>query len=228
MSKQTAITCAQSRAIDSHAIEDLGIPGIVLMENAGRGCVEAIVDRFSAPVTWVAAGVGNNGGDGFVMARILAALGHPVRVALVGDAGKIVGDALVNYQRAVANKVSVIEVTDSIEGLFGAIDGRKPTVFVDALLGTGAKGAPRGILGAVIQRANEGDWVRVAIDVPSGLDADSGGAHYPTLIADVTYTFVRKKIGFETESAKEFIGDVVVVPIGVPDSAVEWVLSEAE
>lgn len=208
------------RELDRVAIEEFGVAGVVLMENAGAG-VAALLGRLGAvgPVA-VVCGRGNNGGDGFVIARHLDAAGHPVRLLLAAAAEAYAGDAAVNLRICQLSRLPITCLADADEAdwcrdLVGA------AWIVDALLGTGAAGPPRGgvaaAIAAVNRRRSADDRVRVlAVDLPSGLDADTGIAAGPCVRADVTATFVAEKAGFANPQAAEFTGPVHVLGIGAP------------
>jgi NAD(P)H-hydrate epimerase len=209
------------REIDRRAITDYGLPGGVLMENAGAGTARLLVHTWpDAAVVHVACGRGNNGGDGFVMARHLELLGRSVRIVLAADPSRITGDAAVNLAVARRSGIPVVELahgdaTAWREALAGA------DVVVDALLGTGAEGPPRGPSAIAIDAINtlarsSSSLGVLAVDLPSGLDCDTGAAAGACVRADVTATYVARKRGFDRPTAVEFTGVVHVVGIGAP------------
>jgi NAD(P)H-hydrate epimerase len=218
-----ALTRAESRDLDRRAIEDFGIPGMVLMENAGRGCVD-VLERLgvNGPVV-ILCGKGNNAGDGFVIARHLTLRGHKCRVLLLAGTDELRGDAATNF--AILQKTSV-----PIEALVH--DGTSPADLrdrlnnatqdaawlVDALLGTGAQGNPRSPFDAAIDAINAraGNAKVLAVDVPSGLDCDTGQPGKPTVRADHTCTFAAMKIGFTQPAAAPFTGAIHICDIGIP------------
>jgi hydroxyethylthiazole kinase-like uncharacterized protein yjeF len=219
-----ALTCQQIRDLDVLAIEHVGIPGIVLMENAGRGVAEFIYDTLVDPVSsrvTILCGPGNNGGDGFVVARHLCNAGVQVDVVLAVPAEKSQGDAGVNLRILERMGLEIIRAfaADGLEAArvsLGAAD-----VIVDALLGTGSRGAPRGAAASLIEFANTAAHARrIAVDIPSGLDADRGTAHEPCFRAAATVTMVAPKVGFEMPGADAFVGRVVVVDIGLPQALI--------
>ncbi|QDV70802.1 Bifunctional NAD(P)H-hydrate repair enzyme Nnr [Rosistilla carotiformis] len=209
------LTRAEVRSIDEIAIGEYGMPGICLMENAGRGAAEQIVAHTPANEIAILCGGGNNGGDGFVIARHLELMGRRPHVFLLADPGKLAGDALTNWQIAMAGKIAC-EVVDerSLPSLQRKL--ADAACIVDAMLGTGASGDPRGAIALAIQAANAAKAFRVAIDLPSGLDCDTGSPGNPCFRADLTCTFVAEKIGFDAAGAREFTGTIRVVPIGAP------------
>lgn len=218
---QLTLSVAQSREVDRAAIERLGIPGLLLMENAGRGCADALCDRGAKGPVAIFCGAGNNGGDGFVLARHLALRGLKVGILLVPPAEKLQGDALTNYKIARASEIPIVELAD--EGgpmaISEALDYflEEPAEWiVDALLGTGARGAPRPPYDSIIEWINAEESRRLAVDVPSGLDADTGEPSPTTIKADVTVTFAASKHGYRSPQAREYLGELVVADIGIP------------
>ena len=219
-------TAAEMRELDRTTIEDVGIPGVVLMENAGAGVARAVATSGGERVG-VVCGVGNNGGDGFVIARHLWNRGVDVRVYLVAVRDKIRGDAKINLDAA--ERCGVPFVT-SLDGL------KSETVVVDALLGTGLKDDVRGALGDAIDRINAlpKKITRSAVDIPSGLDADTGMPHGRAVRADLTYTMGLPKVGLVSAPGFEAVGELHVVDIGLPRGLAEkkglatWLLEDAD
>lgn len=214
------LTCQQVRDLDAYAIQRLGIPGVVLMENAGRNAAEFILRTLADPdrhEVVVLCGPGNNGGDGFVIARHLHNAAVKVRVILATAPEKIRGDAAINL--AILERMG-LELLPAFEpdGLARARESlERATVIIDALLGTGSTGAPRGVIAQLVRWANAVPRAhRVAIDIPSGLDADRGQIGEPCFRAATTITMVAPKIGFLTPAARDVLGEVVVVDIGAP------------
>jgi NAD(P)H-hydrate epimerase len=199
----------QCREIDRRAIEKYGMTGLVLMENAGRGCVN-VLERIGidGPIV-ILCGKGNNAGDGFVIARHLLIRGHPCRVVLLCPPHELRGDAATNYE--ILSHFDVPIVSSLAE--LGAV---RHDWIVDAMLGTGAVGEPRPPFDAAIDWMNAQRAKKLAIDVPSGLDCDTGQPAAHTVRADHTCTFAAMKIGFVQPSAKPFTGTVHVCDIGVP------------
>lgn len=214
------LTCQQIRELDVLAIEHVGIPGLILMENAARSVAEFVYGTLLHPeasTVLFLCGPGNNGGDGFAAARHLRNAGVRVTVALAAPAQRYEADALVNlavYQRL---EDPLIDAS-SEPGLEPVREAAKRAdVIVDALLGTGSTGAPRGAIAELIRITNAVDHVRrIAIDIPSGLNADSGEVAEPCFHAHATVTFVAAKTGFDRRAAREVLGRVVVADIGVP------------
>lgn len=210
----------QSREVDRLAIETYGLPGIVLMENAGRGAVEMIV-RLGLPGPYlICCGKGNNAGDGFVIARHLDNRGEAVRVLVWADESELRGDALINFRVIQASGIplEILGNESALPRLRELLAGAG--CVIDALLGTGAKGEPRPPLAEVIDALNAAGTPIVAIDLPSGLDCDTGLAGRHTIRAAHTCSFVARKAGFDSPDAAAFTGQVHVVEIGAPRRAV--------
>ncbi|MFK8110743.1 MAG: NAD(P)H-hydrate epimerase [Rubripirellula sp.] len=208
-----ALSRDQVREVDQIAIEQFGIAGVVLMENAGRGAAEIIHRLAPDGLIAILCGGGNNGGDGYVIARHLELLGRPVRLLSLVALESLKGDAKINAEIAHLAEIEIRTLeTDSIEaGL------EQASTIVDCLLGTGARGELREPFAAAVSFANECNAnLRVAIDVPSGLDCDTGEPCANTFRANHTITFVAQKIGFQNASSTEFTGEVHEVGIGVP------------
>ncbi|HEX3725245.1 MAG TPA: NAD(P)H-hydrate epimerase [Pirellulales bacterium] len=219
--KQPMIMRQQAQQLDRCAAERYGLPGIVLMENAGRGVVDRMCQLgVDGPVV-ICAYRGNNGGDGFVVARHLDLRGHDVRVWLFADPGSLRGDALANYR--ILEKSDISLRSGDLSQLSGSLAGS--AWVVDALLGTGAMGEPRPPLDTVIDSINASGAKVMAIDVPSGLDCDTGQASQHTIRAAHTCTFVARKPGFVALGAAQYTGQVHVVDIGAPRKLVEEILS---
>ncbi len=193
------------RELDRRAIDEFGVPGVVLMENAGRGCAEPLMrlNPERRPVV-ILCGPGNNGGDGFVIARHLDNHGWPVKVWLLADAKRLTSDAAVNYGAAKASGL----VGDQA----GALDGW----VVDALFGTGLSRALAAPYDGVVAQINASRCPVLAIDIPSGLDCDTGEPLGPTVKATHTATFVAHKRGFLNTASKFWTGEVHVIDIGAP------------
>ncbi len=198
----------QMRATDRWAIEDLGIPGLDLMERAGAGLARVVAETVPDGRVVVVCGPGNNGGDGFVAARLLHDDGRDVTVLATVDAGAYTGDAKANLERL---PVPLQPFTPA--GLEGA------AVAVDALLGTGVRGAPRPPADAAVAALNALDVPVVAADVPSGVDASTGEVAGDAVRATVTATFAAAKPGLWVQPGKAHAGRVEVIDIGIPAGA---------
>ena len=217
---QLLVTAELMRSFDRETIERLHIPGIVLMENAGRECVRALeqaVDLRGARVL-VACGRGNNGGDGFVIARHLSSRARSVDVVLLGAPAGLRGDARESFRalRAVAARAPNVV---SIHILRSATDFRKiptPDVIVDAILGTGFTGEVRGLPAAAIEWINRKKPFVLSVDIPSGVDASTGIADGPAVRADLTVTMAAAKIGHLQGAGCDLSGRLEVRDIGIP------------
>jgi NAD(P)H-hydrate epimerase len=215
-----SLTRDEVREVDRRAIEELGLPGIVLMENAGRGAAELLIDLgIDGPVI-VVAGKGNNGGDGFVIARHLANQGFDARVLLLADPHELVGDALTNYRVLCAAGMSPVNCAAA--GSAGwENDLRSGSWIVDSLLGTGTRGTVREPFATVIEQINAAGVPVFAVDLPSGLDCDTGQPLGPCVRAEHTATFVAPKRGFDAPGAAAYTGQIHIVDIGVPRSLLQ-------
>jgi hydroxyethylthiazole kinase-like uncharacterized protein yjeF len=247
---------AQMRAADGLAVA-AGIPGVLLMENAGRAVAEVAAGlaaqaapgraagsqsrhrgALSAASITILVGKGNNGGDGLVAARHLAEQGFTVEVVLAEPGETFTGDALVNLQ-ALVDKTSVRPAVLSGESLDLRALLARSSVVIDALLGTGAKGPPREPVATVIRLVNDvragasgkavpstGPSV-LAVDLPSGLDADTGQASEPCVRADATVTLVGVKTGLVLPEAAPYVGRLYLAPIGLPEDCLERALARS-
>jgi NAD(P)H-hydrate epimerase len=205
----------QARELDRRAIEGLGVPGVVLMENAGRNIAELLRAQGARGPVVICCGPGNNGGDGFVIARHLDNAGVPARVLLFSPAEKLGGDALVNYRVLTGGGVPVEILTSPDEAaLRGQLNGAD--WIVDALFGSGQRGPLRDPFDRVVRVINASGVRVVAVDLPSGLDCDSGQPQNPTVRARLTATIAAPKKGFADPAAREWIGTVHVIDMGVP------------
>jgi NAD(P)H-hydrate epimerase len=206
----------EARAMDRRAIEQLGVPGVVLMENAGREAAELLMALGWHGSVVVCCGKGNNGGDGFVIARHLHNHQVPVRVLLFCRPEELSGDAAVNYH-IIAKLGLPIDVYAG-EPLDGDALRRELGLaewVVDALFGTGLTGAVRPPFDQVIEAINASPARVFAVDIPSGLDCDTGRPLGATLRADHTVTFGALKKGYANPAAREWLGQVHLVDIGV-------------
>jgi len=217
------LTGEQMRRIDRRAIEELGIPGLRLMESAGRGIAERLLADYpearSGPLV-ILCGKGNNGGDGLVVARRLALAGVAPRVFLLARAADVAGDAAANLDAARQAEIEVHEIPDGGDcGELFDLLGKRPLV-VDALLGTGVRGGARGLVGKVIEEVNRHSSRVVSIDLPSGVDGNSPRIDGPSILADHTYTLCRPKVPLVFSPAAERSASWSVVPIGIPEETI--------
>ena len=220
----------QIRALDQALMVQLGIPSIVLMENAGRGATDRLVEgcRGHGPgalaFVVVVCGPGNNGGDGFVVARQLRARGVPVSVFLLGSGEALQGDARVNYRAycGLTGKVTELGVTSQAASGLESLESALSTAdcVVDALWGTGLTRAIEGFPASVVAAMNQAVGFRCALDMPSGLDANTGVPLGVAFRAHMTITFACPKLGLMVSGAQEYVGQLVVTDLGVPADAV--------
>ncbi len=213
------LTANEMRELDRQAIEEWQLPGVVLMENAGQATADQIEEHFAdlwpGPVL-VVSGKGNNGGDGYVIARHLLNRGWEVAVLILAAEDVIKGDARINLDVLTRSFAELYYAEDG-DALFSVLDViDAPTLIVDALLGTGLGAEVTGLYAEVINWINGTGLPVVAVDVPSGVDATSGQLHGPTVCADLTVTFAEAKVGHVLRPAVDYVGDLVVVDIGIP------------
>jgi len=226
------VTAQQMRDLDRRATEEFGIPSILLMENAGRAVYEAaeeILQGIEFKNIVIVAGPGNNGGDGFVAGRFLHNAGADVKIFYFGDRKSAKGDALTNI--IIAEKMGLdIDSSKDISALKSCI--KNADIVVDALLGTGIKGELRPEITKVVGEMNRRCCPLVAVDIPSGIDADTGEPLGPQLSkehigesavrADVTVTLALPKVGIiASADGAEYAGELVVADISMPEEAVE-------
>jgi len=215
------VTAEQMRRVDKEAIEGRGIPGPDLMENAGCGIAERILsdilDEPKNSAVAVFCGKGNNGGDGFVVGRYLQQYGVGVTIYFPNPPEKLSDDARLNYERAMELGIEMVGI-DSIDQLPEYLDA---DFAVDAIFGTGFTGAPRGLLGEMMEYIIEQEIPVIAVDCPSGLDVDTGRHEGTVIPAEYTYSLALPKIGMCYSPGRELCGVSEVVPIGVPDDVVE-------
>jgi NAD(P)H-hydrate epimerase len=228
------------RNLDRRAIEEYGVPGVVLMENAGRGCAELLRSLGVHGPVVVCCGKGNNGGDGFVVARHLDNAQIPVKVLLFGRPEDLAGDAAINYRILTRTGLPIETLQDKgrEKGDFPFEEGRTVPFFpvdgeklrqefapaewiVDGLFGTGLAGPVRPPFDQVIAAINARSARVLAIDIPSGLDCDTGQPLGPTVRAEHTATFVGLKKGFANPAAQPWLGRVHVIDIGLPRRLLE-------
>jgi NAD(P)H-hydrate epimerase len=220
--KTRPLSRAEVRGIDARAAEELGLPTLVLMENAGRGAAALLGERAAAGARVViACGPGNNGGDGGVVARHLDAWGYAVRVVWFAHPGRLSGDAAVQFRILEASGIEQQAWPGPVDP--GWLDElfRGADWVVDGLLGTGLTRPVEGPMRAVIEAMNRSSKPILALDLPSGLDADTGRPQGVAIRATITATFVAPKLGFAAPGAEAFTGAVHVVEIGVPRRILE-------
>ena len=218
------LTRQQVRDVDERAMSEYGIPGVVLMENAGRGCAELLGQLGINGRVVVCCGKGNNGGDGFVIARHLENAGHAVEIASAVDTATLEGDAAINAGiLAAAGFALEPPSSDQWDSIFA-----DASWIVDALLGTGTQGAVREPFTTVIDAINRAPVPVLAVDLPSGLDCDTGNVLGCCVRADHTATLVAPKPGFAAPGAAECTGTVHVIEIGIPRQLRDEVLGNVD
>ena len=213
------VTAGEMSILDNTSIEQYGIPGIVLMENAGRQVTQVIVELLGQEVhrknVVIFAGKGNNGGDGFVIARHLHNMGVAVEILLFTDPTQISGDAAVNLNIWLRMGQSVTQISDigrdQIQAAITSAD-----VLVDALYGTGFKGVVLEPAASVIELVNSSGKQVVSVDIPSGIEADTGRVNGPCFQADHTVTFALPKLGLLIEPGSKHVGKLHIVDISLP------------
>jgi NAD(P)H-hydrate epimerase len=217
------------RGVDRWAIDERGVAGLDLMERAGAGVVRAVESIAADGPVAVVCGKGNNGGDGLVVARLLREAARAVSVVCVADPGEFKGDASTNLERLpgpppVRPDGGAWDAEPAASGQGGAVpDGEGPlagaAVIVDALLGTGFEGEPRGAVAQAVDEINRADAQVVSVDVPSGVDASTGVVAGSAVRATVTVTFHAAKPGLWIRPGKAHAGEVRCVDIGIPRGA---------
>ncbi len=211
------MTREQVRAFDQNAIDVLKIPGIVLMENAGLACAQKALSMLSSQgkgQVCIFCGPGNNGGDGYVVGRHLLNHGFRVRVVIVGDLDKVRGDALIHLTILRQLHVPIEPLTPG--HLTDLAVPEFSDLIIDALLGTGLKGPLKPPYRDLIEAINKAEKPILAVDVPSGLDCDTGiPLDHTAIQADQTVTFVAVKAGFLNPDAAQYTGRVTVASIGI-------------
>jgi NAD(P)H-hydrate epimerase len=218
------VTADQMQELDRKAIETYRIPGIVLMENAGKGATEIILNSFpdiQGKNVAIIAGKGNNGGDGFVIARHLMNRGIAVKVFLLTDSKSLRGDAETNFFIFHRMKGEIISIPSIKDYQKVKRDLEKADILIDAIFGTGLDAEVRGYYREVIDHLNTLRRPIVAIDVPSGLDADTGKPLGAAIRATLTVTFGLPKVGLLISPGIDYVGKLEVVDIGIPKNLVE-------
>jgi hydroxyethylthiazole kinase-like uncharacterized protein yjeF len=219
--KKTAVmTREQVRAIDAWAINELGIPGVVLMENAGRSCAQFIKDKLAdaaEPKVCIFCGTGNNGGDGYVIARHLVNVGCGVTVVVCGDRSRIGGDAKINLDILDRMGLSIDQLNPADNHAVARAEEftAGADMIVDSLFGTGLSGQIRDDYGQLIKSINASNCPILAVDIPSGLDCDAGRPLGIAIEASWTITFVAVKKGFTYAQAAQYTGEIFVASIGI-------------
>src|SRR5689334_1142263 len=220
------LNASQMREADRRTIDDIGIPSLVLMENAGRQAVaamEAMYSDLDDRQVGVLCGRGNNGGDGFVIARTLAQRGVDVAVFLLGRVQDVRGDARFNLDILGHLGLTVVEIGDSQAWELHFSEFSDCNLIVDAIFGTGLNAPITGLIESVIADVNAADAPIVAIDVPSGLSADLSDTRGPCIEATLTVTLAAPKIPLVLPPAETHAGDIVIADIGIPSEVIDAV-----
>jgi NAD(P)H-hydrate epimerase len=215
------LTSAEMKEIDRRTIEDIGIPGPVLMENAGIQVfrvIQALFPGLAGENIVIVAGKGNNGGDGFVVARHLHNHGARPQVLLLASKQEIGGDAALNLKIAQAVGVAITEIRSASDWKKHRKALRGATVIVDAIFGTGLFKPAEGLYARAIESINKTRAFKLALDIPSGLSSNSHEVIGPAVKADLTVTLAAPKIAHVFAPAEELVGDFIVADISIPPS----------
>ncbi len=213
--RKERISPQEMRAIELNS-EYLGVSTLQLMENAGRAVASEMASRVSPPSRIVVySGTGKNGGDGMVAARHLASLGYNVSLVLVGGEDNIRDKVVIANWQAIKEMQRSVQLRIVYDSSLIRVEDCEVTV--DALLGIGARGAPRPPILQAVKAINESKSFKVAVDIPTGVDADSGETEGEAVKADLTITFHREKTGLAR--AKKYVGELRVAPVGIPPEA---------
>lgn len=217
--------------IDQDSIFKLGIPGIVLMETAARKLLNHVLSHDVENVV-IVCGVGNNGGDGFALGRLLSIENKNVKIYLIGQVERMSGDCKTNYDicQAMAIPIEVLALNGELASFM--IDIKKADILIDSILGTGADRPVSDFLSQIIELINNNCKNILSVDVPSGLNSDTGKPLGKSIVANKTVTFQLMKRGFLNYEADKYTGEVVVENIGIPESILrlnktdEYILDE--
>ncbi len=212
------------RDFDAWAINKAGVPGVVLMENAGRGCGEIVIGelkKLGGTKACIFCGTGNNGGDGFVIARHLKNAGFEAKIVLCGQSSKIKGDAQINYKIACKMGILIEELDVACGDIERNIESSAENcdLLVDAIFGTGFSGKLRSGFDRVVNAINSLNKRIVAVDIPSGLDCDTPVAAGTAIKAAITVTFAAAKKGFTNTASLEYTGEVYIASVGIEPAA---------
>jgi NAD(P)H-hydrate epimerase len=225
------LTVEQIREVDRIAVARYRMNSLVLMENAALGCVRWLENRFpDGGNAVILCGRGNNGGDGLAITRHMRVLGWTCRASVLGPAEKMSADARANLEILIAGGSRDLLLWN--EGLQDSSQHStlvqwiaSATLIIDAMLGTGASGEPKAPLDNWISLANRTSAQRVAIDIPTGWDATTGEPSESTFKADATLTFVARKPAMALPDKTKLLGEIVVLPIGIPEEQIEQLLA---
>ncbi|MBR5479641.1 MAG: NAD(P)H-hydrate epimerase [Clostridia bacterium] len=204
-------TAADIKKLDKLASTKYGIPESQLMENAGKSIFNCIKENFCETKFAVFCGKGNNGGDGFVVARLLKESGSDVKVYLTHEVAELSPVAKIAFDK-LQKEIEILKVTDDVD---------QDAIIIDALLGISVSGAPRGNAKIAIDRIESMNNTIISVDIPSGLSADTGEVAGSVIKADYTYTLALDKVGLNTDLGRKFCGKKEILDIGIPNAALE-------
>ena len=209
------LTRAQSKEVDQLCMEKYHIPGLILMENAGRGIVDYLLSLKPVGKIIICCGKGNNGGDGLVVARHLDNQAIPLHVLLFSEPDELKGDAKINYDIVVHSEIPLTVMNQhNMHHLNHYL--AEASWIIDALLGTGLVGELKPPYDQIIKTMNDATKKILSVDIPSGLDCDTGEPLHTAIRATATVTMVGFKSGFVNANAKQYLGDVHIAGIGAP------------
>jgi len=220
------VTADEMREMDRQTIETFGLPGQVLMENAGRSATDILLEKFHEPCrkkVGIVAGKGNNGGDGFVIARYLAQKGIRPTVYLLSQKEKVKGDAALNLKLLYPMGLEIVELPDQTAFASHQSKMRHVALWVDAIIGTGLTSIVRGHYKTIIDFLNASGKPIFSVDIPSGLDSDTGQVCGTCTRSAVTATFAFAKLGHILFPGADYTGDLEIVDIGIPHYITEAV-----
>lgn len=225
--RKSVLSTAQIRNVDRRAIEHFGMNSLVLMENAARNCADWIEIKFqNRPSTVVLCGSGNNGGDGVAITRLLRSKGWPVECYVVGPEEKLSNDNRANCKILKAGNNLGLHLVDSESWQQALPAIGSAELVVDAMLGTGSRGTPRSPFVEWIEAANCINASRVAIDIPTGVDAETGESSETYFKTDHTLTFVARKPGMMRHNSLQMFGQIEVFAIGICEAQILELLRE--
>lgn len=218
------VTSREMKAIDELCIKAIGIPGIVLMENAALKVVHNIDEKYDNFT--IVCGVGNNGGDGLAIARHLIVKEKDVDIFVLGNLDKASKDFSINYNILINLGVEIQQITreEDLKRISNSLD--KSQVTIDSIFGTGLTRNVEGLFEKTIHLMNEKSKYIISVDIPSGLNADNGDILNICVKADKTVTLQLPKIGLTTFNGKINSGEIIVEPIGMPKIAIDKVLNK--
>lgn len=216
MKSMKALTASQMQALDRKAIQDYGIPSLLLMENAGRGIAEIVCRISKGKRVVVFAGKGNNGGDGLVAARHLFNRGYSVKVLLLGEPGRLKADAALNFKIISRMGIPWEEAGEKTPESALSAAAINAEIILDALFGVGLNTEIGGVYKKAVEAINKSNRTVLAVDIPSGLDADTGEILGCAVRAKVTAALGCPKRGFFQGRGPEYTGRICVVDISLP------------